>query len=88
MSRRRRPRFVQESFLDEPPPAEPASKPRSRRRVIAHHNDAGESGVPGYKVGGTFRCDRCGWESEWLAFKTDTEFLRGVPCERCNPPVG
>lgn len=52
---------------------------RNKPRVMAHMIDVGE--------GVLFKCEKCGWESDWLfldeAF-TVSQVKCGVPCEQCN----
>lgn len=53
--------------------------PSAPKIFLAHVIDAGTDCA-------LFRCNRCGWESDWLVIKTVTEGKRGVPCEPCNAP--
>lgn len=63
---------------------------RERKPAIkrAHVSDAGGNegnNSRDYPHLAAFTCKKCGWESEWLAFKTITEIKRGISCGKCNP---
>lgn len=58
-----------------------AKPPRAKPRVLMHFTDAGYSSCG---TMATFKCDRCGYESEWMDCRNDTEVKRGLPCPNCN----
>lgn len=55
-------------------------KPKRRMRgQLMHVSDAGHA--DGLIV--TFRCKKCGYESDWLKVDTVTEAKKGLPCPSC-----
>lgn len=59
------------------------AKPKAKRRVLMHVDDAGGA-EHGRALNVTLRCSKCGYRSEWLQCDTVTEAKRGQPCPRCN----
>lgn len=58
--------------------------PRSRPVKRMHVADAGH--LPGGAKGIQFECERCGYDTGWIAdIWTISENRRGHPCPRCNP---
>lgn len=59
--------------------AEMFDKPKIRRRVLMHWDDAGYDGD---KPIGNFVCQKCGHRAGWL--RCSEAEMRGVPCPKCN----
>jgi peptide subunit release factor 1 (eRF1) len=50
---------------------------RNASRKLMHAAD-----VNGAKV--RMRCKWCGYQSDWLVFRTETDKRRGIPCPACS----
>jgi len=60
----------------------PPKPPRAKPRVMMHVTDGGY--VDGLGDAATFKCDRCGHESDWTRINGVTDVRRGFPCPKCN----
>lgn len=56
-------------------------KTRAKPRIIMH---AADVGIGTYHWLVTFKCAKCGQESELMACDTRTDVKRGMPCPKCN----
>jgi hypothetical protein len=58
--------------------------PRRPPRVMMHVSDAGDGSYAGAPHIATFRCIKCGYETDWMPIQTISEGRRGKPCPKCN----